>query len=118
VVFGFAALKPVLIREHVYRNLCSQEELDNDVTVCDGQEIKYEPHHRVNFQHLLTLSPRLNLMFTIAAVVTNVSALPVGTILDAYGPRVCGIIGSICLATGATLFAMAKQLPFDGYIPG
>lgn len=118
VVFGFAALKPVLIREHVYRNLCSQEELDNDVTVCDGQEIKYEPHHRVNFQHLLTLSPRLNLMFTIAAVVTNISALPVGTILDAYGPRVCGIIGSICLATGATLFAMAKQLPFDGYIPG
>lgn len=42
VVFGFAALKPVLIREHVYRNLCSREELDNDVAVCDGQEIKYE----------------------------------------------------------------------------
>ena len=42
VVFGFAALKPVLISEHVYRNLCSQEELDNDVAVCDGQEIKYE----------------------------------------------------------------------------
>lgn len=57
-------------------------------------------------------------MFTIAAVVTNVSALPVGTILDAYGPRVSGIIGSFCLAIGAALFAMAKQLPFDGYIPG
>lgn len=57
-------------------------------------------------------------MFTIAAVVTNVSALPVGTILDAYGPRVSGIIGSCCLAIGAALFAMAKQLPFDGYIPG
>lgn len=42
IVFGFAALKPVLISEHVYRNLCSQEELDNDVAVCDGQEIKYE----------------------------------------------------------------------------
>lgn len=64
------------------------------------------------------LLPRLNLMFTIAAVVTNVSALPVGTILDAYGPRVSGIIGSIFLALGAAIFAMAKQLPFDGYIPG
>lgn len=42
VVFGFAALKPILISEQVYRNLCSREELDNDVTVCDGQEIKYE----------------------------------------------------------------------------
>lgn len=57
-------------------------------------------------------------MFTIAAVVTNVSALPVGTILDAYGPRVCGIIGSICLAIGAVLFGTASKLPFDGYIPG
>ncbi|CAG8910203.1 unnamed protein product [Penicillium egyptiacum] len=100
VVFGFAALKPVLIREKVYRNLCSRAELEEDVDVCYGQEI------------------RLNLMFTIAAVVTNVSALPVGTILDAYGPRVCGIIGSICLAVGAVLFGTANQLPFDGYVPG
>ncbi|KAJ5342862.1 Major facilitator superfamily domain general substrate transporter [Penicillium brevicompactum] len=100
VVFGFAALKPVLIREKVYRNLCSQAELERNVDVCDGQEI------------------RLNLMFTIAAVVTNVSALPVGTILDAYGPRVSSIIGSICLAIGAILFGTAKQLSFDGYIPG
>ncbi|CAP96221.1 hypothetical protein EN45_075620 [Penicillium chrysogenum] len=84
VVFGFAALKPILIRENVYRNLCSQAELEKNVDVCYGQEI------------------RLNLMFTIAAVVTNVSALPVGTILDAYGPRVCGITGSICLAVGYT----------------
>ncbi|KAJ5484608.1 Major facilitator superfamily domain general substrate transporter [Penicillium expansum] len=100
VVFGFAALKPILIREKVYRNLCSQAELEEDVDVCYGQEI------------------RLNLMFTIAAVVTNVSALPVGTILDAYGPRVSGIIGSICLAIGAVLFGTANKLPFDGYIPG
>ncbi|KGO69813.1 Major facilitator superfamily domain, general substrate transporter [Penicillium italicum] len=100
VVFGFAALKPILIREKVYRNLCSQAELEDGVDVCYGQEI------------------RLNLMFTIAAVVTNVSALPVGTILDAYGPRVSGIIGSICLAIGAVLFGTANKLPFDGYIPG
>ena len=57
-------------------------------------------------------------MFTIAAVVTNVSALPIGTILDAYGPRVSGIIGSFCLAIGALLFGTAHKLPFDGYIPG
>ncbi|KAJ5621894.1 Major facilitator superfamily domain general substrate transporter [Penicillium herquei] len=100
IVFGFAALKPVLIRENVYRNLCSQQELEDNVGVCDGQEI------------------RLNLMFTIAAVATNVSALPIGTILDAYGPRVCGIIGSICLAAGAILFGSAHKLAFDGYIPG
>lgn len=57
-------------------------------------------------------------MFTIAAVATNVSALPVGTILDTYGPRVCGIIGSIFLFVGALLLALANHLPFDGYVAG
>lgn len=41
IVFGFAAIKPILIRENVYRNLCSKEELDEGVPVCDGQEIRY-----------------------------------------------------------------------------
>lgn len=63
-------------------------------------------------------SPRLNLMFTIAAVATNVCALPVGTILDRFGPRVSGIIGSVFIAIGAAVFAVASNLPFDGYIPG
>ncbi|KAL8968905.1 MAG: hypothetical protein Q9183_002250, partial [Haloplaca sp. 2 TL-2023] len=57
-------------------------------------------------------------MFTTAAVATNVCALPVGTVLDRYGPRVCGIIGSILLAIGALFFAFASQAPFDGYVPG
>lgn len=57
-------------------------------------------------------------MFTTAAVATNVCALPVGTVLDRYGPRVSGIIGSMLIAIGAVLFAFASQLPFDGYIPG
>ena len=61
---------------------------------------------------------RLNLMFTTAAVATNVCALPVGTVLDRYGPRVSGIIGSVLLTIGALLMAFATQLPFDAYIPG
>ena len=100
IVFGYAAIKPVLIREQVYRNLCTKEELEEGVRVCYDQEI------------------RLNFMFTIAAVGTNVAALPIGAILDSYGPRICGIIGSFLLAIGACLFAFAWQLPFDGYIPG
>ncbi|KAE8375549.1 major facilitator superfamily domain-containing protein [Aspergillus bertholletiae] len=100
VIFGFAALKPVLIQEGVYRNMCSKEELNERRDVCYAQEL------------------RLNLMFTIAAVATNVSALPVGTILDTYGPRVCGIIGSSFLSLGAVLFGLSSIIGFDGYIPG
>lgn len=100
VVFGYAAIKPVLIDEGVYRNLCTKQELKDEVDVCYEQEI------------------RLNLMFTVAAVSTNVVALPVGTILDRYGPRVCGIIGATSITIGSLLFAFAAELPVDAYIPG
>lgn len=63
-------------------------------------------------------SYRLNFMFTAAAVATNVSALPVGAILDRYGPRATGIVGAILIAIGTLLLAFASSLPFDGYIPG
>ena len=100
IVFGYAAIKPVLIQEGVYKNQCTKQEIRDGTTPCYGQEI------------------RLNLMFTIAAVSTNVAALPIGAILDRYGPRVCGIIGSVFLAIGAALFGLASSFPFDGFIPG
>jgi hypothetical protein len=60
-------------------------------------------------------------MFTVAAVSTNVAALPIGTILDRYGPRVCGLMGGAFVAIGCLFFAFAwtlKDYNFDGYIPG
>ncbi|KAL8843823.1 MAG: hypothetical protein Q9176_001785 [Flavoplaca citrina] len=102
VVFGYAAIKPVLVDEGVYGEFCADVSSINAeaTTTCYEQEL------------------RLNLMFTTAAVATNVCALPVGTLLDRYGPRVCGLIGSCFLAIGAIFFSFASQLPFDGYIPG
>ncbi|KAK5069455.1 hypothetical protein LTR64_008136 [Lithohypha guttulata] len=100
IVFGYAAIKPVLIDEGVYKNYCTEEELKQGTRPCYQQEI------------------RLNLMFTVAAVSTNVAALPIGTVLDTYGPRVCGIIGSVLLTIGALLFSFAPRLPGDAYIPG
>ena len=102
VVFGFAALKPVLVAEGVYRDLCTAKELKDGVWVCYQQEL------------------RLNMMFTVAAVSTNVCALPVGTILDRYGPRTASLIGVAFLTLGAALLAAAADLrPHgDAYIPG
>lgn len=66
----------------------------------------------------LLIKDRLNLMFTVAAVSTNVVALPVGTILDRYGPKVSGLLGAAFITIGTIVFAFARDLPFDGYIPG
>jgi MFS family permease len=64
-------------------------------------------------------SPRLNFFFAIASTTCNVSALPVGTILDRYGPRVCAVLGSVFLAAGALLMGYAFQIPeFDGFVFG
>lgn len=57
-------------------------------------------------------------MFTVAAVGTNVAALPIGAILDNFGPRVCGLIGSVCLFSGALVLAYAQDLPFDAFLLG
>lgn len=99
IVFGYAAIKPVLIDEGAFEELCTSDELRDGVSPCYQQEI------------------RLNLMFTVAAVSTNVAALPIGTILDRYGPRVCGVISSILLFIGAGLFSFAPTIQGDAYTP-
>lgn len=100
IVFGYAAIKPVLISEGVYRDQCTDQERKDAVEVCAGQEL------------------RLNLMFTVAAVSTNVCALIVGIILDQYGPRLSSVLGCILISAGCVSLAFAEDLPFDAYIPG
>lgn len=100
IVFGYAAIKPVLVKEGVYRQFCDEDKKNDYGKTCYEQEI------------------RLNFMFTVAAATTNAVAMPVGTLLDTKGPRVCGIVGSILLAIGALLMAFASRIPFDAYIPG
>jgi MFS family permease len=79
--------------------------------------------YSVNLSRSLSLDGadhrRLNFFFTFASITTNISALPVGAILDRYGPRLCGIFGSIFLATGSILMSYAFAIPeFDGYLIG
>jgi hypothetical protein len=99
VVFGYAAIKPVLKSEGAYRHLCADPERS-----LDEQETCVDLH--------------LNLMFTVAAVATNVVALPVGAILDHYGPRVCALLGSFFLAAGALMMAFEDRWPVDGLLLG
>lgn len=41
-----------------------------------------------------------------------------GSILDRYGPKVCGIASSVVLFLGSLLMAFAKEMPFDAYPAG
>lgn len=67
----------------------------------------------------LSFNFRLNLFFTVASITANVSALPIGTMLDRFGPRICNIVGCLCLTVGSLLMYFAFRIPeFDGYIIG
>ena len=109
-IFGFAALKPVLIKEHVYEYLCDIHTLgsgngdgDNIIAKCTNQDLK------------------LNMMFTVAAMLTNVSAFAIGRVLDVYGPKVCGLIGAFFLYLACFVFIYSKNLAgsiIDPYLFG
>ncbi|KAM0746826.1 MFS general substrate transporter [Meredithblackwellia eburnea MCA 4105] len=105
VIFGFAALKPVLIQEGIYADLCEpgerHQDEDGNWNVCLGQDT------------------RLNLMFTLATVITNVVCLPVGYTLDHLGPRKTSILGSVVFGIGAFFFGLGYRSSFiDSYILG
>jgi MFS family permease len=62
---------------------------------------------------------RLNFFFSIASTTANVSALPVGTLLDRYGPKLCLYLGCLSLAIGSVLMSLAFQIEdFDGFTIG
>lgn len=123
IVFGFAAIKPVLKLEGAYSDVCSTTHHDNIPDHESPNPNVSNPYHDGSARfstvsHDTCVEIRLNLMFTVAAVATNVAALPVGAILDHYGPRVCGILGCLFLTIGALFMANAKSLPFDALLPG
>ena len=106
IVFGFAALKPVLISEGVYGDLC------------DFKTISHSGHN--DGSHLIPCDKQdlaLNLFFIVASVTANVSSLLAGSILDKYGRRACWVVACMALALGSLLmaasFAIAK---LNGYL--
>ncbi|KAG9054845.1 hypothetical protein FS842_003964 [Serendipita sp. 407] len=91
VIFGYAALKPVLVRHEVYRELCTEEEKRSGVWVCEKQDL------------------RLNFMFTLSAVITNTIALPVGMLLDRAGPRAATLLGAFFFFCGNAVFGIGIE---------
>ncbi|KAI0017776.1 putative amino acid transporter [Xylariomycetidae sp. FL0641] len=106
IVFGFASLKPILIAEGVYGDLCrSADKLHgaskDDEIPCREQDM------------------RLNLFFVSASITANASSLLAGYALDRYGRRACYTASAFFLAVGCILLGYAFAIPeFDGYVAG
>ncbi|CAI6090987.1 unnamed protein product [Clonostachys chloroleuca] len=109
IVFGFAAFKSILVAEGVYYDLCDDQAESakslstgvDDHTPCDKQDM------------------RLNLIFVIASITTNISCLLAGLALDRFGRRACWIASCLFIAIGSLLIGQSFLIPgFDGYVAG
>lgn len=144
-IFGFAALKPILVVEHVYEGVCdisinstvsnSMTGTINTIASVASYATDSSPTSLTNFlltnafsiQSSSTITKcteqdlKLNFMFTVGAMLTNVSALAIGRVLDVYGPKVCGLIGAFFLYVACFIFIYAKDLEgtiVDPYLTG
>ncbi|KAF4420126.1 photosystem II D2 [Fusarium acutatum] len=98
IVFGFAALKPILVKEGIYSELCPA--VDYRIP-CAEQDM------------------RLNLLFISASISANVSSLLAGSVLDRFGRRVCWLVSSVLLTFGSLMMAISFSHPgFHGYLIG
>ncbi|EXU97487.1 hypothetical protein X797_009396 [Metarhizium robertsii] len=89
IVFGFAALKPVLIARGVYHELCAKQH-----STCPEQDL------------------RINLLFITASITTNVSSLFAGYVLDKYDRRICTTFAATFLALGSLFFIFHRHIRF------
>ncbi|GAB0135408.1 hypothetical protein EsDP_00003748 [Epichloe bromicola] len=109
IVFGFAALKPILVREGLYSDVCDGHGTHPTPTDSPGNKYETVP---CNEQDL-----RLNLFFVVGSVTTNVSSLLAGSVLDLFGRRACWLAACVLLAAGSLLLAASFAFPgLDGYL--
>ncbi|KAI1086469.1 putative MFS transporter [Rostrohypoxylon terebratum] len=106
IVYGFASLKPILIAEGVYSDLCPPSDEKNDET-SDSSDLIPCPAQDM----------RLNLFFIAASIATNTSSLLAGYVLDRYGRRICYLLSGTFMIAGCLLMGFAFHIPeFDGYL--
>lgn len=124
-IFGFAALKPVLLKEKVYESVCDISV--NGTASMWGQTLALDPEKFGSLTISLAKSMvnvaeeeivakctqqdlKLNMMFTVGAMLTNVSAIVIGRSLDQFGPKFCGLVGALFLYLACAIFIFSKEI--------
>jgi MFS family permease len=96
VVFGWPAVVIMMQEQNVYNYKCSA----NETIPCQEQVDQF------------------NLIFTIASTGFAISVLPMGAILDRFGPKISSLIGSALVLGGSLMFAFSDPPNIDMFIPG